>query len=85
MGYGTLGNFNITCFPSERLGDSIFTSAMTKFSYLIFKLDLVDLPLVGGPSHRPMERLGQDWIDLLYLCLGRSISLTFAQITYTSY
>ncbi|KAG6666274.1 hypothetical protein CIPAW_01G019700 [Carya illinoinensis] len=41
-------DFNITQFPSERLGDSSFGSPMTDFSFLIFELDLVDIPLDGG-------------------------------------
>ncbi|KAG2671254.1 hypothetical protein I3760_14G124900 [Carya illinoinensis] len=43
------GDFNITRFPSERSGNSQLSPAMTEFSDCIFDLNLVDLPLVGGP------------------------------------
>ncbi|KAG6669188.1 hypothetical protein CIPAW_01G225900 [Carya illinoinensis] len=43
------GDFNITRFPSERSGDSRTRPAMTEFSDCIFELNLVDLPLIGGP------------------------------------
>ncbi|XP_035541166.1 uncharacterized protein LOC118344500 isoform X2 [Juglans regia] len=42
------GDFNIICFPSEREGLSSMTTAMEDFSQLIFDLELLDLPLVGG-------------------------------------
>ncbi|XP_042942615.1 uncharacterized protein LOC122276776 [Carya illinoinensis] len=43
------GDFNITRFPSERSGNSQLSPTMTEFSDCIFDLNLVDLPLVGGP------------------------------------
>ncbi|KAG2667198.1 hypothetical protein I3760_15G101200 [Carya illinoinensis] len=43
------GDFNIVRFPSERSGDSRLSSAMSEFSDIIFDLNLVDLPLIGGP------------------------------------
>ncbi|KAG6654621.1 hypothetical protein CIPAW_05G158600 [Carya illinoinensis] len=43
------GDFNITRFPSERSRNSQLSPAMTEFSDCIFDLNLVDLPLVGGP------------------------------------
>lgn len=42
------GYFNIVQFPSERVGASTLSVAMEEFSELIFYLNLVDLPLVGG-------------------------------------
>ncbi|KAG2725795.1 hypothetical protein I3760_01G083200 [Carya illinoinensis] len=41
-------DFNITSFPSERSGSHHNALAMEEFSKLIFELDLMDLPLVGG-------------------------------------
>ena len=43
-----IGDFNVVCFPSERLGCNSFSLAMMEFSDLIDQLNLVDLPLVGG-------------------------------------
>ncbi|KAF5477099.1 hypothetical protein F2P56_003775 [Juglans regia] len=42
------GDFNIVRFPSEREGLSSMITAMEVFSQLIFDLELLDLPLVGG-------------------------------------
>jgi hypothetical protein len=42
------GDFNVTQFPSERLGKGHFTPAIAKFSYFIFYQGLMDLLLVGG-------------------------------------
>ncbi|KAG2720457.1 hypothetical protein I3760_02G035900 [Carya illinoinensis] len=42
------GDFNITRFTSECLGDTSTSSDMEEFSEFIFVLDLLDLPLVGG-------------------------------------
>lgn len=39
--------FNITRYPIEREGSSLLSQG-SLFSNLIFKLDLIDLPLVGG-------------------------------------
>jgi hypothetical protein len=43
-----VGDFNSIRFPSERLGCSRLTPAMTEFSDWIDSSSLVDLPLVGG-------------------------------------
>jgi hypothetical protein len=42
------GDFNITRFPSEKLGEAGFCPAMGEFSNFIFDKGLMDLPLVGG-------------------------------------
>ncbi|KAG6639537.1 hypothetical protein CIPAW_10G107700 [Carya illinoinensis] len=42
------GDFNITRFPNKRVGDTHFSHAMTIFSDLIFKPDLIDLQMAGG-------------------------------------
>jgi hypothetical protein len=41
-------DFNVTCFPSERLGEACYCPAMLKFSDFISKQELMDNPLVGG-------------------------------------
>jgi hypothetical protein len=41
------GDFNITCFPSERLDESRFSHATMDFSNFISKQGLMDLLLVG--------------------------------------
>ena len=43
-----IGDFNIVCFPSERLGGSRLTSAMENFSKFIEELSLLNLPLEWG-------------------------------------
>ena len=43
-----IGDFNVVCFPSERLGCESFGLSMSKFSDWIDHLNLVDLPLIGG-------------------------------------
>jgi hypothetical protein len=40
------GDFNVTCFPTERAGLHSFTSAMHDFSEFISDLGLVDTPLM---------------------------------------
>ncbi|KAG6647375.1 hypothetical protein CIPAW_07G074900 [Carya illinoinensis] len=42
------GDFNVTRFPTERLGNSHFTNTMHDFSDLIFELELIDLPMADG-------------------------------------
>ena len=42
-------DFNIVRFPSEQLGCTSFSSAMTDFSDFIDMANLIDLPLLGGP------------------------------------
>jgi endonuclease/exonuclease/phosphatase family metal-dependent hydrolase len=44
------GDFNVTHFPCERLGEARFCPTMTDFSELISKQGLMDLPLSGGAS-----------------------------------
>jgi hypothetical protein len=51
-------DFNLTRFPSERLGTANLDSAMMEFSKFILKQGLMDLPLAGGSftwsiSHDP--------------------------------
>jgi len=41
------GDFDVTRFPSGRLGEAFF-SAMMEFSDSIFEQGLRDLPLLGG-------------------------------------
>jgi hypothetical protein len=41
------GRFNVTRFPSEILGEALFSAAMMDFSDCNFELGLIDLPLVG--------------------------------------
>ena len=43
------GDFNVVCYPSERLGCNRLTSHMMDFSDFIEASHLVDLPLGGGP------------------------------------
>ena len=43
-----IGDFNIVCFLSERLGGSRLTPVMENFSKFIEELSLIDLPLEGG-------------------------------------
>jgi hypothetical protein len=40
------GDFNVTCFPNERLGDVPLSFAMMEFSDFISDQGLMDLPLV---------------------------------------
>lgn len=42
------GDFNVTCFSSERSGEARLCTAMMEFSNFIFYQGLLDLPLVGG-------------------------------------
>jgi hypothetical protein len=41
------GDFNVTCFSSERLGEALLCTALMEFANLIFYQGLLDLPLVG--------------------------------------
>ena len=43
-------DFNIVCFPSERLGGSRLTSAMENFSEFIEELSLIELLFEGGSN-----------------------------------
>lgn len=45
------GDFNVTCFPSERSGESRLCPAMGDFSDFIFDMELLDLPLEGVCFH----------------------------------
>jgi hypothetical protein len=52
------GDFNVTRFPSERLGTARLDHAIMEFSYFISEQGRMDLPLVGGSftwsiSHEP--------------------------------
>ncbi|KAG2684095.1 hypothetical protein I3760_10G062500 [Carya illinoinensis] len=42
------GDFNVTRFPSERSGEGRQTLAMREFSEIIYELELMDVPLMGG-------------------------------------
>ncbi|KAG6659987.1 hypothetical protein CIPAW_03G074300 [Carya illinoinensis] len=44
------GDFNVTRFPSESFGNRRGRPAMIDFSECISDLNLVDLPLAGGPT-----------------------------------
>lgn len=44
-----LGDFNVVCFPSERLGCNRLSFYMMEFSDFIDSSNLVDLPLGLGP------------------------------------
>ncbi|KAF5444273.1 hypothetical protein F2P56_036760 [Juglans regia] len=57
------GDFNIVRFPGERAGATTSTRAMEDFLELIFDLNLVDLPLVGGVSLGLTVEGGQGWIN----------------------
>jgi len=52
-----IGDFNIVCFPSERLGGSRLTLAMENFSEFIEVLSLIDLPLLEGVIHGRVVRI----------------------------
>jgi hypothetical protein len=41
------GDFNVTRFPSDRLGEACLCPAMVEFSDFIFYKGMMDLPLVG--------------------------------------
>lgn len=41
-------DFNVTCFPGERLGVGVSVGAMKDFSDFISDLGLMDYPMVGG-------------------------------------
>jgi hypothetical protein len=43
-----LGDFNVTHFPSERLGLAHYCPTMLEFFNFISKQGLMDIPLVGG-------------------------------------
>lgn len=62
------GDFNVTWFPSERLGETWFDLAMADFSDFILDLELLDLPLVRGAftwSHnRAWPRLDRFLVSL---------------------
>jgi hypothetical protein len=42
------GDFNVTCFPSENLGEAHFCLAMFELLDFISELRLMDISLVGG-------------------------------------
>lgn len=71
----------ITQFPSNQEGSSHFSPGMTAFLDLIFKLDLIDLPLVGGAfawsngrnwSHLDRFLISTSW-KALFLTLVRRL------------
>ena len=43
------GDVNVTCFPNERNRERRILSSMRRFSQVMKKLELKDLPLQGGP------------------------------------
>ena len=85
-----LGDFNVVCFPSERLVCCWFSPSMLAFSDFIGTSHLVDLPLEGGtytwssglehPSMSHIDRVlvSTDWEehfpDVLQKLLPRPIS-----------
>lgn len=80
------GDFNDTCFPSERLGESHCCYAMEEFSKLIFDLDILDLPLVGGSFKWSNNHVWSlDRIEFWFLFLGRRIFLICAIIDLLGY
>jgi len=44
------GDFSVTCFLSERLGEAQFCLVMVEFSYFIFYQGFIDIPFVGRTS-----------------------------------
>jgi hypothetical protein len=42
------GDFNVTRFPSERLGEARLCRALVEFSDFVFEQGLMELPLAGG-------------------------------------
>jgi hypothetical protein len=51
------GDFNVTHFPSERLGEARFCPALMEFFDFIFDKGLMDLPLVGGSLRGQIIRI----------------------------
>lgn len=76
------GDFNVVCFPSERLGAENFTQAMHNFSDFISSHGPLDSPLEGGlytwSTSSSVSRL--DWF--LFLNTGIFSSLTSPKAGY---
>jgi len=69
------GDFNIICFPSERLSEARFSPDVMEFSDCIFELGLMDLFPVGGLLRGLITGtlpLGQELIGFLFLRNGKS-------------
>ena len=65
------GDFNVTCFPSERSTMGRLNSSIRKFSKVIDDLELVYLPMsegtftwMGGMSNQTMARLDRFLVSL---------------------
>lgn len=71
------GDVNITCFPSERSGDSSFSPAIAEFFNLIFQQDLVNLPLAGGTFTWSNGRV---WSRLDRFIVSSSWEATFSDL-----
>jgi hypothetical protein len=59
------GDFNVVCYPTERLGSDQFTPAMNEFSEFIFSFGLMDIPMEGGrfPWSNNRENAAMSRID----------------------
>lgn len=78
--WGIEEDFNVTRFPSERLGEAPFCPTILEFSGFIFYQVLMDILLVGGTftwSNNWDPPLGLELIDLLSLRIGKPNLLIF--------
>jgi hypothetical protein len=55
------GDFNVTCFSSERSSEARMCPAMLEFSDFIYEQGLMDIPLVGGSFTWSSNRDPPSW------------------------
>ena len=76
------GDFNVVCFPSERLGAENFTQAMHNFSDSISSHGPLDAPLEGGLYTRSTSSSVSRLDRFLFLNTGMFSSLTSLKAGY---